>query len=245
MKNNMNNIDFNQKYGLNLKEIFKYPNKEQLSFLINDICKRYKDKDKILIYDWGGGNGLLALSLLDILSKYDNLHFLIIDIDDSKFINHPKIKNVKADISDVNLACECDYSIVRNTFHYNNQEINLKILKNIKSLTKNNLLYINMYSVPKEEKYFKRFSTFLMQWFNVYRNYPLFKILKESLELSGWKIESEKKIINKNFDFINFSRKRYGLDIKKLNKLKEEKIDMIKTNGTAIFWCKKKTKCSK
>lgn len=232
--------DLGKKYGLKLPELYIHPNDYQINFLVKDIKKNYTKEDPILIYDWGGGNGLFSKTIINKLKEYNNLKIVIIDSDGSKFIKRSQIENINSNIIDFCGVERCDYSVVRNIFHYNAYSDNLKILNKIYDYTKRNLLFINIFAQENEIEGYKIMEKYLKRWFGVLRSYPNKKTLKQAISDSNWKIGKFKIDSNEKFDCLDFCKRRFNLNSERLEKLKEENLNaLIKTSNTLMFWCVK------
>lgn len=225
------------KYGLNIPEKFIDENLTHLAPLISDIKKGNQTRP-VTVFDFGGGNGLMALSLVSALKEHD-IHVTIVDEDKSKFVQRKNVDNVHSNILTFDRDQAMDYSIMRNIFHYNLVDHNKDILQKVLSLTKRNLLFVNMFIDESEEGLYKRHEKLIKKWFGSYRNFPTLAMLEKTIKTSGWNILSKDLIIKNNFDFIDFSKRRYNLSDEQVLELIDEGLDKINVDRTAIFWCGK------
>ena len=230
--------DFGKNFGKNIPSIYLKQNQIYLRALIKDIKKNCKPSDPVLIYDWGGGNGLIEMTLVKELKNFKKLRIVIFDLDKSKFIKHPKIKNVCGDLVKIKPKIRADYSIMKHVIHYNTPKNNKKIFENIYNSTKKKLLLINMYIRKDEISYYKNLVILLYDWFGIFRKWPTLKEILSMVKKSKFKLVYEGKILKK-MDSINFYTRRYYLCSKQISILRDKNIDKIKTHKELILLCSK------
>jgi hypothetical protein len=225
--------DFGTEFGKKYPSVYSDNNYIEVSNLIKDIKKNHTPNEDILIYDWGGGTGVLAQTIINALLEYKNLKIIVIDVDKNKFIKREKISYVCSDLKDFNKGKKANYSISRNVFHYNTEKENVKILKNIYKLTKEKYLAINIYFSRGLEDSWKFISKTLNDWFNVYRQYYPLKSQMDFIEKVGWEKDISKMLSNKkyiniyNYDVIKFHTVRFKLSKKQSEIYKKSSVKKI------------------
>ena len=219
-------IDFGQKFGFakssDFNKLYHQYNMNFLKLLANKI-----NKQQPKIADYGGGNGIISSALTGILKRKNIKDFKIdiIDLDSSKFIGNPYIRNIKSDVLAYNKKEYYDFSISRFLMHYfiekEKKEFFMNVYNNLKE--SGYFLLINWVIDDIQTLRLKSEILGLIQNFREIkpRSIPTSANLIENAKKAGFKIERKMKV-SYTISLDDFYRNRFNLTRQEINMIKNK-----------------------
>jgi len=220
---------FGKKKSKDFDNIYHKSNQILLKLIVDKI-----NKEKVVISDYGGGNGIVSKEIKKLLIKKGIKEFKIevIDIDNKKFVKDIRFNNIKEDITSFSKKAFYDYSIARLVLHYLSITQQRKFIKKAYENLKQGgyFLVINWFTDnPKEYKIRNNLFAFVSKEKGISRRtIPKSKILLNICKKQGFKLVSKRKFIYR-LSINDFFRNRYGLSEKSIDYI----INKLKIKGYA------------